>query len=36
MEEMESVSQVQTLDKAVCISLSANSLEKAMNPSVDK
>ena len=31
---MESVTRVQILDEAVCISLCANSLEKSMNPCV--
>ena len=29
------MTQVQILDKAVCVSLCGNDLEKAMNPQVD-
>ena len=31
---MESVTQIQILDKVVCISISTNALGKGMNPSV--
>ena len=31
---MESVTRVQILDKAICISFHANALEKGINPSV--
>ena len=32
--EMDMVTQVQILDKAVCISHSANTLGKGMNPTI--
>ena len=32
--EVDAVTRVQNLDKAVCISLSANTLGKGMNPAI--